>query len=81
MLAAVRVGRDQAATVGKISAAVGVASNELLGIIGTRVGSLSESVSKTTCVGCCLFQSQVFSLSKTTSQLVTILFVSGLNNL
>jgi hypothetical protein len=53
----------------------------LLGIIGTGVGSLSESVSKTTCVGYCLFQSQVFSSSKTTSQLVTILFVSGLNNL
>jgi len=81
MSAIVEVGRDRVAAVGKISAAVRVASDELLGIIGTGVGSLSESVSKTTCVGYCLFQSQVFSSSKTTSQLVTILFVSGLNNL
>jgi hypothetical protein len=48
MSATVGVGRDRAvatvAVVGKISAVVGVASDELLGIIITRVGSLSESL-------------------------------------
>ena len=44
MSAVVEVGRDRAAAVGKISATVGVASDELLGIIGSGVGSLSESM-------------------------------------
>ena len=34
-----------------------------------------------TWLGCCLSHSQVFSSSKTTSLLVTIFFVNGLNNL
>jgi len=48
MSATVGVGRDRAAAtvtyVGKILAVVGVASDELLGIITIRVGSLSESL-------------------------------------